>query len=33
MLQEQAITVSVIPKEEIQSHSRYAFVRVMSLIG
>ncbi|SUZ98777.1 uncharacterized protein METZ01_LOCUS51631, partial [marine metagenome] len=24
MLQEQAMTVSVIPKEEIQSHSRYA---------
>ena len=33
MLQEQAKTVSVIPKGEIQSHSRYVFVRVMFIIG
>ena len=32
MLQEQAITVSVIPKEEIQRHSRYVFVLVMFII-
>jgi hypothetical protein len=33
MLQEQAKTVSVIPKEEIQRHSRYVFVLVMFIIG
>jgi ABC-type phosphate transport system permease subunit len=33
MLQEQAKTVSVIPEGEIQSHSRYVFVRVMFIIG